>query len=125
MYKKLIYILLGSTILLFLYSLWQRIPDADDGWLGEHAYWLAKFGYVKSELMRGITEQEIRLLLHHKLFIALGALSIKLFGLNLYILKTISLLFLLIFFRLFYWFTVQKQPLLSKFEFIIASSLLL
>lgn len=123
--KKIIHILLGSTILLFLFSLWQRIPDVDDAWLGEHAYWLAKLGYVKSELMRGITQQEIRVLLHHKLFIALGALSIKIFGFHLYVLKTITLLFLLVFFRLFYWFTVQNQRFFSNTQFAIATLLLL
>jgi hypothetical protein len=100
---------------LFLYSLVDRPPDIDDAWLGEHAYWQAKLGFVKSELMHGITHQEDRFLLGHKLLSLQGALMIRLFGFSLVVLKSVSLAYLLLFLLLFYWHAFRK--LLSPPEF--------
>ncbi len=50
---KILLILIG---LLFVFSLWNRMPDIDDAWIGEHAYWLSRNGYVKSDLMYGVTQ---------------------------------------------------------------------
>lgn len=101
-YKLCIKILLSILIILFLYSLVNREIDIDDAWLAEHAYWLQKQGYVKSELMRGITNQQERLICHHKLHTIQGSLIIKLFGLSHYLLKSINLVFLLLFIYLVY-----------------------
>jgi len=95
--------------MLFAFSLWQRSPDVDDAWIGEHAYWMAHNGYVKSELMHGITSQEIRHIVHHKVFTLNGALFIKIFGFSLQTLKSVSLLWLGIF--LFIFITYIKRIL--------------
>ncbi len=91
--KSLYRFFLGAGVVLFLYSLWERVPDLDGAWIGENAYWLATAGYAKSELMRGITSQETLSIIHHKLFNLFGALWIKLFGFSVYTLKSVSLLF--------------------------------
>ena len=87
--------------LLFAYSLWQRQPDIDDAWIGEHAYWMAEKGYVKSELMHGITQQHVRHIVHHKFFTLLGAAFIHIFGFSLFTLKSVSLFGLIIFLWVF------------------------
>ncbi|WP_114781563.1 ArnT family glycosyltransferase [Botryobacter ruber] len=111
------------TILLFIYSLFDRAPDTDDAWIGEQAYWMSKLGYVKSELMRGITMQEVRLICHHKLLTLHGALFIHLFGFSLATLKAVSLLYLLLFIGVFTYHTYNK--VLSPEAFYLALLLLL
>lgn len=91
-----------AITLLFAYSLWHRQPDIDDAWIGEHAYWMAQKGYVKSELMHGITHQDIRHIVHHKFFTLLGALFVSVFGFSLFTLKSVSLFGLIIFLFVFY-----------------------
>ena len=104
-------------LLILLYSLWGRIPDIDDAWIGEYAYWFAKDGYVHSELMRGITMQEINFVVHHKLFNFNGVLFIKAFGFSLYSLKAVSLLYFSIFLMLFYFYTLKWKKLFNKNDF--------
>ena len=72
--KKILIPSLFLFTAVFLYSLWERIPDIDDAWIGEYAYWFAKDGYVHSELMRGINMQETNFVVHHKLFNLNGAI---------------------------------------------------
>lgn len=107
-YYKLVKPVLALIVLLFLFSLWQRVPDIDDGWIGEHGYWMAKQGYVKSELMHGITQEQIRHIVHHKFFTLNGATFIKLFGFSLYTLKSVSLFWTIIFFIIFYYYVRKK-----------------
>ncbi|KAF0200739.1 MAG: hypothetical protein FD170_3268 [Bacteroidetes bacterium] len=95
-------IIILLTSILFIFSLWQRQPDIDDAWIGEHAYWMADKGYVKSELMHGITNQHIRHIVHHKLFTLAGALFISIFGFSLFTLKSVSLFSLIVFLIIFY-----------------------
>ncbi len=90
------------TTCLFLYSLWHRNVHIDDAWIGEQAFWMSELGFVKSELMRGITQQEIKNLVHHKLFTLNGAMFINIFGYSLWSLKTVSLIWFLIFIYIFY-----------------------
>jgi len=101
-------IALLAVALLYLYSLWHREPDVDDAWIGEHAYWLVEKGYVKSELMHGITNQQVRNIVHHKLFNLNGALFITLFGFSLWTLKSVSLMWLVIFAAVFF-FTIRRK----------------
>jgi len=101
---KGIWALKASSLLIitcFVYSWWQAAPGIDDAWLGEHAYWLAQKGFVKSELMHGITGQENRHIVHHKFFTIIGALFIKLFGFSSAVLKSISLISLIAFLVVF------------------------
>ncbi len=82
-------------LLLFAASLPWRMPHVDDAWLGEHSYWLAHDGVVKSKLMSGIAEGDERLVMHHKLHTWVGAAVIELAGFRLHLLKATSLAFLL------------------------------
>lgn len=124
------------TLLLLIYSFWQKEPHIDDAWLGEHSYWMSEKGFVKSELMKGVTHQEERFLLHHKLLTLHGALIIKAFGLSLYALKSIGVFYLGLFLLIFYWYIVKQKgfftgkesyfplllllisPLIFKFSFV-------
>lgn len=116
---NLYWFLLTAGIILYIYSLWGRIPDVDGAWIGENAYWLAKLGYAKSELMRGITSQDSLTIIHHKLFNLLGALLIKLFGFSTYTLKSISLFFYIALIFLSYQYSVISTSLLSKKDWIL------
>jgi len=110
--------------LLYLYSLWGRIPDIDDGWIGELAYWLAEDGQVRSELMRGITQQEDKFVVSNKLFVLLGSLSIDVFGFSLYALKSVSLVFFVIFLFLFSTYTLKWKQIFNKQDLLLAFILL-
>jgi len=109
----------------FVYSLLGRVPDIDDAWIGEHAYWLAKDGYVHSELMRGIGLQEEQSVIHHKLFNLQGALLVKMFGFSTYTLKSLSFLYFLVFIILFYFYTVEKKRLFKPEHYLFALTLLI
>ncbi len=108
-YSRLLKPSLFIILLLFIYSIWQRVPDIDDAWIGEHAFWLSEVGYVKSELMHGITLQEERHLVHHKFFTLNGLIAIKLFGFSLYTLKSVTLLWTALFMILFYIYLRKKK----------------
>src|ERR1035437_1698398 len=90
---------------LLVYSFYHKCVNIDDCWLGEHAYWLSKLGFVKSELMRGITNQEGRFLCHHKFLTLNGALFINILGFSVYSLKLVSLIYFSLFLIVFYKFT--------------------
>jgi len=90
------FILVGVFILLLIISLPDRKPHIDDAWLAEHSYWLLEDGMAKTKLMTGIAGGDERLILHHKLFTIQGAALIALFGFSLSVLKSISLLYLLL-----------------------------
>lgn len=107
-YTNLIKLAFVILLLLFIFSLWQRVPDVDDAWIGEHAYWLSEKGYVKSELMHGITSQEDRHIVHHKLFTLNGLVFIKCFGYSLYTLKSVSLLWFAVFMFVFFKYIKTK-----------------
>jgi len=119
-YLRLIKYILFFYVILFLFSLWQRMPHLDDAWLGEQAYWMAKLGYVKSELFRGLIRHEERVLIHHKLLTFQGALLIKVFGFSIYILKSLSLIYFILFSYLYYYYLVVYKKLLTKNEFLFA-----
>ena len=122
---KYLKILLAGLLLLYLYSLWGRVPDIDDAWLGESAFWQAKLGFVKSELMRGITSQENYLIVHHKLLTLQGAFFVKLFGFSLYSLKSIGLIYFILFLCEFYYYTVIRKKIFGSNVFIFSLILIL
>jgi hypothetical protein len=117
-YSIIIKVILLISIIIFAYSLINRQPDIDDAWLGEHAYWQAKLGYVKSELMHGITLQEERLISHHKLLTLQGALFINFFGFSLLTLKSLSLIYFCIFLLIFYLYSYTIE--FSSTEFLLS-----
>lgn len=83
-------------LLLLLYSFVNREVINDDGWLGEQAYFLGSEGIVKSEMFTGFRYADHQIFSYHKLFIWIGGLTVSIFGLNIYILKSISLLGLIL-----------------------------
>ena len=97
--------------LVYAFGLWERSPDIDDAWLGEYAYWMAEDGYCHSELMRGLTLQEERFLVHHKLFNLHGALFVKMFGYSLPTLKSVTLVYFFLF--IFYENTIHYTQIMS------------
>lgn len=123
--SKNLRIILLLLIGLYIYGLWERDADIDDAWIGEHAYWLAEKGYVKSELMRGIVQSEDYLIIHHKLLTLHGALFIKLFGFSVYSLKSVSLIYFVVFLLLFYQYTVNWKGLFSKSDFLFSMIILI
>lgn len=119
--NHLVIVLLIIVSLLFIYSLINRIPDIDDSWDADYAFWQAKLGYAKGELMHGRGMQEIRLICHHKLLTLQGGLVINLFGFSLYYLKAISLLYFGLFLVIFYKYAYRK--LFTPFYFYLLSLL--
>lgn len=101
---KPVYLIIGivvATVLLFIFSFWNHPPGVDDAWIGEHAYWMSKLGYVKSELMHGITNQHIRNIVHHKFFTLLGSGFIYIFGFSLLSLQSVNLVAIICFFYVY------------------------
>jgi len=111
-------------VAIFLYSLWGRTPDIDDAWIGVDAYTLAMDGYVHTELMRGINHQEELFVVHHKLLNLHGALFIKTFGFSLYTLKSVSLVYFLVFICLFYLYAVRWRQLFNGNELLFSMVLI-
>jgi hypothetical protein len=101
---KPVFLIIGMvvfTVLLFISSFIHHPPGVDDAWIGEHAYWMSKLGYVKSELMHGITNQHIRNIVHHKFFTLLGSGFIYIFGFSLLTLQSVNLVAMICFFWVF------------------------
>ncbi len=118
--RKWLLTVLFLLVLTYLASIPGRSPDIDDAWIGEHAYWLNEAGYVKSELMRGITDQEDYLIISHKLLVLHGAAFIELFGFSLYSLKSVSLIYFIIFLFIFYYYAVRIRKILSFNEWLFS-----
>jgi len=95
--KKTLTILLFISITIAILSLWQREIGTDDAWLGEQAYWMAEQGHVKSELFYGMNNHHIRHLTYHRLHVWHGVVAYKLFGWSAYLLKSILLLYFILF----------------------------
>jgi hypothetical protein len=93
--KRILFPVIGLTLLAFLFSLWNRCIYIDDAFFGEQAYWLAKCGTVKVSSMLDFLGCEKNLFSYHKLNIFMGAGLIKIFGWHLTPLRSISILFFL------------------------------
>lgn len=101
---KVIYVVLGVALLLFIIGMWHHYIYIDDCWHGEEAYWLAKDGVAKTKTMEGILGFENRIMVYHKLNIIFGAVIIKLFGWSVYYLKMFTFLVYMLFFLVLYRF---------------------
>jgi hypothetical protein len=84
--------LLGLALLLA--STYHRPIHTDDAWIGEFVYWANRDGYVHSELFRGLLHSEVYQEVYHKLFVWQSVLAVKWLGWSVYVLKSISLLYL-------------------------------
>ncbi|MCP4704064.1 MAG: hypothetical protein GY865_05600 [candidate division Zixibacteria bacterium] len=92
-YRPIIWSLLIFQLILFAINIPGLYIDIDEPWFGEQAHYLAEDGFVKSEMFQDFLRYDERILVYHKVFIWIGAFSIKFFGLSLFCLRLISLLF--------------------------------
>ncbi|MBI3560944.1 MAG: hypothetical protein HY080_04420 [Gammaproteobacteria bacterium] len=82
---------------LFCSTLYHRLITADDAWFAEQAYWVAKLGYLRSELFAGLLGYETHQWVYHKLHIWQGAAVVRLVGWSAYYFKAIALGYLVLF----------------------------
>jgi hypothetical protein len=113
--------ILGAFLLLlsiiYIITIFSRIPNGDEGLQAEHIYFLNKLGYVKSNIWEGYDfGWEIRQYHYHKGIVLLGFFAIKIFGFSLPALRLVSVLFYLWFaflaYRYFNDSVKQKSTLL-------------
>lgn len=83
-----------AGLALLLVSLYHRSIHTDDAWIGEFVYWANRDGYVHSELFRGLLHSEVYQEVYHKLFVWQSVLPVRWLGWSIYVLKSISLLYL-------------------------------
>lgn len=96
-----------------------RLGTIDEPWIAEQAYYLASQGTVRSEMFTGYAANESRIFVYHKLLVWLGALSVKLLGLNLWLLRSISLGSCLALFGLMYrHLSRARGP--GRFDFLVS-----
>lgn len=110
---------------LFIFSLYQRVPNEDEAVIAGHSYFYNKLGFVKSDLYGGYGYNwEDRQYHYHKLFVLTGSLFIKFFGFDVYTFKSVSLVFTIIFFVfLFRYIKIYFRA--YRRHFLIVSSVLL
>jgi len=123
--KGFLYAFVVIVVLLFAFSLYHRIPNIDDAWIGEQVYWLDKDGVVKNVLMKNYNDNHNRLLAYHKAFVYSGLAAVKLFGFGLWTLKFVSLFYLFVFFAIFYYYLVKWRKMLRPKQFIILAAVIL
>ncbi len=109
----------------FLFSLWQRAAHIDDAWIGEQVYWLYETGIVKNVLMKYYADNAQGLVAYHKAFVISGLIFVKLFGFKLYVLKSVSLFYLVVFFIISYYYFVNVRKLVKWQGYLLISGLLL
>lgn len=84
-----------AGLALLLASTYHRAIHTDDAWIGEFVYWANHDGYVRSELFRGLLHSEVYQEVYHKLFVWHSVLAVQWLGWSVYVLKSISLAYLL------------------------------
>jgi len=77
--------------ILYLISIPDQSVHIDEPWFGELAYRVAHEGVARSALFTGLAHYEDRVLMAHKLFIYLGALTIVIFGWHVWSLRILSI----------------------------------
>lgn len=120
-----LYYLLVAVIAAFFYSLWQRSAHVDDAWIGEQVYWLSETGIIKNVLMKYYAGNAQGLVAYHKAFVLSGLVFIKLFGFSLYVLKSVSLFYLIIFLVISYHYFVKVRKLVKWPGFLLISGIFL
>ena len=123
--NKILYAFVAIVVLLFAYSLYHRIPNIDDAWIGEQVYHLDKDGVVRNVLMKNYNDNQNRLLAYHKAFVYSGLAAVSLFGFGLWTLKFVSLFYLFVFFAIFYYYLVKLKRTLRPPQFILIAALIL
>lgn len=123
--KRPLYLLFAITIVIALYTILNREIGLDDAWLGEQAYWFSQKGYAISELLSGLSGFDERHLTYHRLHIWQGALAYLLFGWSAITLKSISLVYMLLFIASSYLFIKRNQILEYKTDYLLFYILIL
>ncbi len=109
--------LLMAGLVLFIYSLFGRIVHIDDAWIGEQVYWLNEIGVIRNVLMKHFSDNHISLLSYHKAFVYSGLYAVQLFGFSVWVLKSVSLFYLLLFLAIFYYYLVVSRQLVNRKQF--------
>ncbi len=91
-WKKFLVACIALQMVLLICSLPGQRVQGDEAAFAEFAYWQAQDGYVHSEQFRGLAGYETQIMLYHKLFEALGAVMILIFGYGLWPLRSLSLI---------------------------------
>jgi len=123
---KIISILL---LIFYLASLFFRFPHGDEAILAEQSYWLQKIGYVKSEMFTGFGfGWEIIQYHYHKLFILVGAIFIKVFGVSVTALRlNVLFAFCILYYFIFRYFKMNfdnKEKLILYFNVFFILSII-
>lgn len=122
-------ILLLSLVILFsllyILTIFTRIPNGDEGLQAEHVYFLHELGYVKSDIWAGYGfDWEVRQFHYHKGLILLGWLSMQLFGFSLAAFRVIAVVFYLLMIRFMYLF-FKELPVKNRISFFLLTVLVL
>lgn len=125
LHKNIVFAVLSIGLALFIYSLYQRLPNIDDAWIGEQVFWLDQEGLVKNVLMKNYSNNQNGLLAYHKAFVYSGLWAVQLFGFGLWVLKSVSLFYLLVFLGVFYYYLVKLKKLVTIKQFIVVAIILL
>lgn len=84
-------VLLALELLFLLISIPDHAIHIDEGWIGEQAYYLARDGYVHSELFAGFAHNDQQIVVYHRLLVLAGSWSVKLFGWGISSLRMVSI----------------------------------
>jgi hypothetical protein len=116
-----LYVLLVVAVILLLVSLFHRPAHVDDGWFAEQAYWLTRDGVVRSEFFAGVLDYGQREFVYHKLHVWQSALVIELFGLSLYTLKAIPLVYFAVFITVLFFYLRRAYPDQDREIFLLST----
>lgn len=83
--------LIGFGVLL-VFSVPGQPCHVDEAWMAEQSWWEMKDGVPRQALLEGMYHFEERMLIRHKLHIAVGDLAIRIAGFHLWVLRMIPLM---------------------------------
>ncbi len=116
---KIFKVLLPILIILTVVTYYHRFPTGDDAWFAEQSYWLLHDRVIRSEFFHGFWGWEYHVFPSHKLFLAVDALLMGLFGETLYVAKLSGLLFFLLLIYLFYRYIKQRKLPSTAFYWVL------
>ena len=85
-------LLLLIPLLLLALSIPGAPMHIDEAWIGEQTWFLARDGYVHSNLFEGLAGSEGLLVVYHRLFVFAGSMAVEMFGWGLGSLRIVPLL---------------------------------
>ncbi|NVO20107.1 MAG: glycosyltransferase family 39 protein [Bacteroidetes bacterium] len=124
--KFLFLLLFIISVILLLVSFFTLSVNGDESIIAEHSLWITKVNYVKSPIFDGMgAGWETRQYHFHKLFVYVGAIVIKIFGISLHALRSISLICLLVTLFLIFKYSGKIKETKYFWESLIVTSLVL